>query len=417
MSVNANLDGFAISEELGSASIPSWVVALPGARDRYQVPLALHEAGLLHACVTDVYVPFDQFGNAAKLLPNSLASRLRKRFNPDLPSRLVQSYPRYAITTWRRPDAWIDNLELLGKPAGIMAASNDCGILAYSHVATSAFRHASASPKILFQMQPHPVSVRKALMADTLLPEFEDGAFNELNWPHEAFETYSREPLLADLCLASSTYTCETSLENGVRRERIAVLPYGVDLDFFVPTQKKSEKFTVLFVGQLVRQKGLHYLLEAWRQLKLPNAELRIAGSPGNSRFLRNYCPEAVLLGFLGSASLRSEYQNADLLCLPSLSEGFGHVVLEAMACGTPALVTPSCGASDLIRDNENGFVISSVNLDQLVERLEWAFENRASLRDMSAAARKTAEQHSWTRFREELVQNLQRVPAASRCK
>lgn len=184
--------------------------------------------------------------------------------------------------------------------------------------------------------------------------------------------------------------------------------------DFFVPGQNKSEKFTGLFVGQLVRQKGLHYLIEAWRQLKLPNAELRIAGSPGNSRFLRNYCPEAVLLGFLGSASLRSEYQNADLLCLPSLSEGFGHVVLEAMACGTPALVTPSCGASDLIRDNENGFVISSANLDQLVERLECAFENRASLRDIGAAARKTAEQHSWTRFRDELLQNLQRVPAAS---
>lgn len=186
--------------------------------------------------------------------------------------------------------------------------------------------------------------------------------------------------------------------------------------DFFVPGQNKSEKFTGLFVGQLVRQKGLHYLIEAWRQLKLPNARLRITGapSPGNSRLLRNYCPEAVLLSFLGSASLRSQYQNADLLCLPSLSEGFGHIVLEAMACGTPALVTPSCGASDLIRDNENGFVISSANLDQLVERLECAFENRASLRDIGAAARKTAEQHSWTRFRDELLQNLQRVPAAS---
>ncbi|HVH87499.1 MAG TPA: glycosyltransferase family 4 protein [Terriglobales bacterium] len=341
---------------------------------------------------------------------------MRKRFNPDLPSRLVQSCPRYAITTWRRPDAWIDNLELLGKPAGITAAINDCGILAYSHVATSAFRHASASPKILFQMQPHPVSVRKALLADTLLPNFEDSAFNELNWPDEAFETYSREPLLADPCLASSTYTCETLLENGVRRERVAVLPYGVDVDFVVPGQNKSEKFTVLFVGQLVRQKGLHYLIEAWRQLKLPNAQLRIAGapSPGNSRFLRNYCPEAVLLGFLGSASLRSQYQNADWLCLPSLSEGFGHVVLEAIAGGTPALVTPSCGASDLIRDNENGLVISYANLDQLVERLGWAFENRASVQDMGAAARKTAEQHSWTRFRQEVVQNLQRVPAAS---
>ena len=66
-------------------------------------------------------------------------------------------------------------------------------------------------------------------MADTL-PNFEDSAFNELNWPDEAFETYSREPLLADLCLASSTYTCETLLQNGVRRERVAVLAYGVDV-------------------------------------------------------------------------------------------------------------------------------------------------------------------------------------------
>jgi glycosyltransferase involved in cell wall biosynthesis len=299
---------------------------------------------------------------------------------------------------------------LLGDRAGQAAQKTGCGIIAYSHVATSAFRNAGDAPKVLLQIQPHPVSVRTILASDSLRPDVPDGAFNELAWPQRAFETYAREPLLADLCVVASTYTRKTLVENGVAPGRIRIIPYGVDLGFFYAAQSARNKFRVLFAGQIARQKGLHYLLQAWRNLKLPDSELRIVGkvSSYNRSFVREYGSEAMFLGALNQEQLRREYQQADLLCLPSLSDGFAHVVLEAMACGTPALVSENCGASDLISQGQNGFVIPVADLDALGDKLEWAAHHGDELSAMRFAARNTAERYPWSRFRGALIEALQ---------
>lgn len=175
-------------------------------------------------------------------------------------------------------------------------------------------------------------------------------------------------------------YAQDTHREWG-NSERISIVPCGVDLDFFCPSNTQSDKFSVLFVGQLCHQKGLRCLLEAWRRVKLQCAELRIIGhfSP-NRNAISSYESTATFLGPLDWNALREEYRRADLLCLPSLSDGFGQVILEAIACGTPALTTTSCGASDLIRHGENGLVIPPADLESLISSLEWASRNRDKL-------------------------------------
>jgi glycosyltransferase involved in cell wall biosynthesis len=386
-----------------------WIVVGAGARDAYQVPIALHDAGLLEQFFTDFYTPLDRIASG-RLIPSAIQKHVQRRFAPELPSTKVERSLLYAWRTRRDAAAWMRHSHLLADPASQAARKTGCGIVAYSHVATSAFGNAGDGPKVLLQIQPHPVSVRAALASDSLRPDVIDGAFNELTWPQEAFEIYSREPLLADLCIVASTYTRKTLIENGVQPERIQVIPYGVDLDFFRPPQRTKNKFTVLFAGQIARQKGLHYLLEAWRYLSLPDSELRIAGrvSSENRSFIREYGTQATFLGAFNREQLRAEYQQADLLCLPSLSDGFGHVVLEAMACGTPVLVTASCGASDLISSGQNGFVIPSADLAALSAKLEWAFRHRDELAEMRFAARNTAERYPWSRFRGALVEALQ---------
>jgi glycosyltransferase involved in cell wall biosynthesis len=401
-------------QETSTKRPSSWVVVFAGARDSYQVPIALQEAGLLEKFVTDFYSPLDKpFAlTAFALLPGSMQSKLRRRFHPALSSDLVEWNLKYALRNLRHPEDWPRQVHLPGRRAGRIAMERGSALLAYAHVATSAFARAPESAKALFQMQPHPRTVREILTRDTLLPEFRDGSCNELNWAPSVFETYAREPLLADLCIVNSSYTRRTLIENGVKADGIRMVPYGVDCDFFAPKHVPSgDTFRVLFVGQLVRQKGLHYLLEAWRRLELPNADLRIAGRlTRNHRIINELAPTAQFLGPLSRELLREEYRRADLLCLPSLSDGFGLVVLEAMACGTPALVTTNCGAADLIEENQNGFVIPSANLEALVCRLEWASRNRDALRQMRGKARAIAERYPWSVFRKELVQTLHPV-------
>src|SRR2546423_1769686 len=141
----------------------------------------------------------------------------------------------------------------------------------------------------LLQMQPYPAGLKAALKSDELMREFQDQIRNEATWPPEVFHKYSREPQLADACIVASSYTRKTLVENGVAPDRIFTIPYGVDLEFFSPVERQSEKFSVLFVGQLCRQKGLHYLLEAWRHLRPLNAELRIVGHPLKSEIAAEY--------------------------------------------------------------------------------------------------------------------------------
>jgi glycosyltransferase involved in cell wall biosynthesis len=188
--------------------------------------------------------------------------------------------------------------------------------------------------------------------------------------------------------------------------------PYGVDLEFFHPDADENPgtgSFKVLFVGQPVRQKGLHYLLEAWRRLNLPNSELCIVARSGrNNPVLSRYKSEFAFLQDLDWMRLREEYRRADLVCLPSLSEGFGLVTLESLACGTPVLTSTTTGSSEVISHGQDGFVVPAADLQALMAALEFAYSDRDCLKGMRCAARKKAERFPWNRFRQRLREAVQ---------
>jgi glycosyltransferase involved in cell wall biosynthesis len=342
------------------------------------------------------------------LLPRGLFGKLKRRYSSELPSRFVKAHPRLLLTN-RNRNGWMECNRALGQYAGELAARSGYGIISYAHIATSAFLNAETAPKILIQMQPHPASVRNALLSDQLMPDLrEPSTMNELRWPEQVFETLCREPFFADLCIVGSNYTRRTLIENGLKPHLIEIVPYGVDIDFFTPSTPKTGTFRVLFVGQPVRQKGLHYLLEAWTRLKFPNSELRIvARAERDNTILSQYAGNFTLIGALDWRSLREEYRRADLLCLPSLSEGFGLVTLESLACGTPVLASDAAGSSELLREGEDGFVVPSANLFCLMAALESAYSDRRRLSDMRIAARRKAENFPWTRFRQSIRETV----------
>lgn len=389
-----------------------------GHRDSYQVPIALHEARSLSALVTDLYASLDHHAmrRLSNALPASVADKLKLRYSPDLPSRFVKSCS-LALLKSVGENGWVEYNRVLGECAGRLAVQQSCGIVSYAHLATGAFEQARNLPKVLLQMQPHPISVRDTLRSDELLPDLtEPEVMNELRWPQPVFDILCREPLLADRCIVASSYSRQSLIEHGVNPARISVVSYGVDVDFFTPAHSTPRPFTVLFVGQPVRQKGIHYLLEAWRRLKFPNAELRIAGksSRGNA-ILSRFSSEITFRGVLDWNELREEYRHADLLCLPSLSEGFGLVTLESLACGTPVLATTAAGSSEILSEGGDGFVIEAANLESLMAVLESAYSGRRRLREMRRAARSKAEKFPWIRFRQgirEAVENSVTVPS-----
>lgn len=388
----------------------NWVVVFKGARDAYQVPLALAEAGRLETLFTDWYSPLDRkwFQQALSILPEQQRAAFRSRYCSGVSSSKVRTSPfEFARAKVSAHNASASGDNRIGTLAGRFAKARSAGIFSYSYYGYAAFRAYGDGPypKMLFQAHPHPKSVRKLLLEEMeLLPDCRESLAREieLSMPQDRFEQLSEEPLMADRCLVASHYTKATLTENGVAPDRIKVIPYGVDLDRFHPPAKRpSRPFRVLFVGQMVQRKGLWYLLEAWRRLALSNAELVLAGRGNFDReMLAKFAGQYRLSVAVNPRELVELYQTSDLCCVPSLVEGFGQVFLESLACGTPVIATPHTGAADLIVNGEEGFIVNLRSVDELMNRLEWCYFHREALSQMREKARQRAEEYTWQTFR-----------------
>ena len=150
---------------------------------------------------------------------------------------------------------------------------------------------------------------------------------------------WDKETRLAKQVVVASSFTKASLVNSGVHPERVAVVPYGTDLDRVSPQIQRASSgpMRVLFVGSKVARKGLHTLLEAWQRLRPRFAVLRLAGGGArDQRILDSFPRVATELGRLTPTDLVAEFQQADLFVMPSIAEGFGHVYLEALAAGTP---------------------------------------------------------------------------------
>ncbi|WP_342750714.1 glycosyltransferase family 4 protein [Termitidicoccus mucosus] len=221
------------------------------------------------------------------------------------------------------------------------------------------------------------------------------------------------ELALADVVYSASTYTLKTLAAAPGLRARVEVIPYGApSLGTAVsppPDARKrarnredsaSAPLRVLFVGSLGQRKGLSYLFAACRSLGASVA-LTVIGT-------RPLAPCAVLDAELARvrwipscphAQVLAEMSAHDVFVFPSLFEGFGLVLLEAMACGLPVISTPHTAAPDLITDGSEGFVVPIRDAPAIAGKLDLLRRDRDRLRAMSAAAAARAACFTWESY------------------
>jgi glycosyltransferase involved in cell wall biosynthesis len=149
-------------------------------------------------------------------------------------------------------------------------------------------------------------------------------------------------------------------------------------------------------------------LIAAWEKLKLSDARLLLAGSMNLPRaYVNEHAASFEYLGALPRAELLDLMATVDLFVFPSLAEGFGLVIGEAMASGVPVLTTNNTGGPQLITDGNEGWCVSAHEVEPLIERLEWAHRNRDQLFQMGRRARQRAEQWTWADYRRKLIEEL----------
>lgn len=405
------------------------VVTHRGARDAYQVAAGLAEAGMLHRLVTDLFWPADTAWarGLERWLPASVRQALRRRGEPAVPSRLVELCTGSGVSSLalskmaavpfgvqKKAVRWNDNV--LGRRAGRIAAAGKAALLSYSYYGYAAFRNLPEDlPRILFQLHPHPSSVRSILRRELELHPGCAASLQkewELALSDDEFEQLVAETRMAQHWIAASSFTKQTLIENGAPADRIHVTPYGVDSDRFRPPKSRTTggPLRLLFVGTLNQRKGIRYLLEALRLLNTRQISLTFCGRVVDD--LKVFAPwrdQVEIRPNVSAGELVRAYQRANLFVFPSLAEGFGHVLLEAMSCGLPILSTTRTAAVDLVKDSE-GFVVEPGDPQALAERIEWALLHRSQLAEMGPAARLRAEQCNWAHFRSLLTRAVRSV-------
>ena len=192
-----------------------------------------------------------------------------------------------------------------------------------------------------------------------------------------------------------------------VPERTVELVPNGVDLEMFRPAAPRPEGASVrlLFVGRLVRQKGLVYLLQSLAQLDPAirgQVELELVGSGPDEESLRTLAGELGIAaqvhfaGWVAREAIVAHYQQADVFVLPSLDEGMPNVVLEAIACARPIVATDLPGNRELVRGGENGFLVPRADSAALTAALDGLITDAALRRRMGAASRALAECYSW---------------------
>lgn len=175
-----------------------------------------------------------------------------------------------------------------------------------------------------------------------------------------------------------------------------------------------SDRFVVGFAGLLEPAKGFHYLIKAFNQIDDPSARLQLWGNSG-SRPVAEYMKKAlfddgrieVKPGRIRDIGYSQVYGTCSVFVHPSLADGFGYVVAEAMACARPVIVTENTGAADLVEDGVNGFIVPIRDSKAIHEKLELLRESTDLRLSMGLKARKSVENLTLSNFCRELRQSL----------
>jgi starch synthase len=377
---------------------------------------ALESAGWLHRYLT---MPFRTralpgttargFGrvarhvNETRVFPDLAGVPSRRLWGGQVADRVVRALleERSALELPLRSLAWDLDASL-----HLRADLRDAAAPRVLHLSSGIARHSAelgrrAGAKVIIDVRtPH----HRGRLADVAPAVARHGL--EYRLPNESnLRRLEAEYALADLLVCNSDYSRTSFLDAGFDEDRVVALPLGCSTDLFRPATAPPEGFTALFVGRNRYEKGLLDVLEAAHALRA-STRLRISGPP-DAISLERSATVAATVEFLGPITMQrmpEVYRQASVFVFPSLSDGFGLVVPEAMASGLPVIVSDHTGAADLVTEGVDGFVVPAGDADALADRLQLLESDPDLVARMGAQARATAEANAWTRYQRRLL-------------
>lgn len=428
-----------------------FVCGFYGARDGYEVPVALAEAGLLEVLLTDFY------GRSGLLAKSGLARAMREhdllpgdKVRGSLSLTLARRLCGKVFSDPEQRNLWPD--QLLSNRIAREAGRSNAHILTYEPyaVARPPGGFSDGRKQVVFYYHPH-VDTEDAVYREDekQWPKFhQQSGLLASPWRRRTADAWK----YADLVICASSFTKQSLIAAGMEARRIAVVPYGtaqpkaearevtsngslvagggkrpevggqrsanggrmsVVGESLLVTRNPppaTKSLRLLFVGRGPLRKGLHHLLMAWNAAnKKPGDLLTIvcAAKPLEMQRLVEGRDDVRWLDSLSGEELTELYRESDALVVPSLCEGFGHVYLEAMGHGCAVVGTRNSALPDIGHEKQGVFTVEVGDVDGLARLISEASSDPSMFRNVSEAAKRGASEFTWERFRLGIVEAI----------
>ena len=388
----------------------SWICCQLGAREHYAVPRALFRQEALRLLITDAWVQ-------PRSVIRALGSGLRERFHPELASASTKAWNTGLIafeaaarirklSEWQRVIArnrWFQRracayLARKAETPKSETLKTELIIFAYSYAARDIFQFAKQRgwKTALGQIDPGPVEEKIVADEAARVPELAG------DWrpaPPEYWDNWQEECGLADHIIVNSKWSRTCLLKAGVSGEKLSVIPLayqGIEDRGQISEVRGKRQYPdrfdeqrplrVLFLGQINLRKGVARLFDAIRQLKNEPIEFEFVGpvQVAIPPDLENN-PRVRWFDVVSRGEVDSFYRKADLLILPTLSDGFGLTQLEAQAWSLPIIASRFCG--EVVRDGQNGLLLENLAGETIREVLRQCIANPELLAQLAAGS------------------------------
>ena len=268
----------------------------------------------------------------------------------------------------------------------------------------------------------------KKLGAITIVEHGSSHIIYQTNILKEEYEKFGLKPIVAhpkiiekelkeyeeaDYISIPSLFVKRTFLEKGIPESKIIHVPYGVDLSLFKQIPKRDDIFRVIFAGGMTIRKGVHYLLKAFSELKLPNSELLLIGTINDEikPFFKKYEGSFRHIGHILQNELYKYYSQGSVFAMMSIEEGLAMVQSQAMACGLPIICTTNTGGEDIVRDGKDGFIIPIRDAEKLKEKLVYFYENPEIRATMGKSAKeRVSSGFTWDDYGLRMIGEYERI-------
>lgn len=411
----------------------SVIVAHPGKQHSYRVASTMQKNGKLKCYITSVYnKPGHITHGLYKISRGNIKKKIGSHYITDIPQKKIKlfceslgvfSLVSLKIPFLRKFYTNINNYlnDSFGKKTFKFIKKNKPDmVISYDYNSAILFeRLASECPDVVRVLD---VSIiTRPFMQEIFRNDYEKTNERALVdnyaeiWSKESISRVYREINNADYFLAPSQIVKNSLIYCGVNEEKIKIVPYGTDCSKFEYKEKNVQEgpLKLIFVGAVEYRKGIHHLLNVISRFKVNEVTVKLVGAYNSEDSIyKNYhtAKNIQFCGFVTRDILATYYQEADVFVLPSLGEGMAMVIMEAMSCGLPVIVSDKTGGNDAIKNGVEGFEFEAGNDEQLYERIKWFIEHKGCILDMGKKAREKAEMYTWNQYGENLVKALDEI-------